>query len=162
MNHLFGEIIDGEMQLNPLGLTAQYQWLRLDKRFPQVETSEFVIMPNHMHGILVISDSPEKISSPRTRRGAAEPCGDNFSELNRCAPTHRALPNVIPGSLGAIVRAYKSAVTLRINHLRGSNYTPIWQRNYYEHIIRDDTDWATIIAYIQSNPSRWSEDRFFP
>lgn len=160
MKHLMGEILVGEMQLNQAGQITRDQWLRLNKRFPQVEPSAFVIMPNHIHGILVISDPPDKSSSPMSRRGAAEPVGNPPSALNRCAPTCDLSPNVIPGLLGAIVRAYKSAVTLRINHLRSSNKTPIWQRNYFEHIIRDETDWENVLAYIQSNPSRWTEDRF--
>jgi REP element-mobilizing transposase RayT len=69
-------------------------------------------------------------------------------------------PNVKPGSLGAIVRSFKSAVTRRIG--RECNATGIWQRNYYEHVIRNHTDWDRIQRYVESNPSLWAEDEENP
>ncbi len=66
--------------------------------------------------------------------------------------------NVIPGSLGAIVRAFKSATTKRINTLNGTSGASVWQRNYYEHIIRNENEWEAIRAYIQNNPIQWDRD----
>jgi putative transposase len=70
------------------------------------------------------------------------------------------IPNVVSGSLGAIVRAYKAAVTYRINVMHGSTETPVWQRNYFEHIIRNEKDYETIWSYIESNPRNWMDDQF--
>ncbi|HYO87345.1 MAG TPA: hypothetical protein VER79_01785, partial [Candidatus Limnocylindrales bacterium] len=68
-------------------------------------------------------------------------------------------PRVVPQSLGAIVRGYKSAVTKRVNDLRGTPAAPVWQRNDYDHIFRDESDLNAIRAYIETNPARWGEDR---
>ncbi|MFZ2095703.1 MAG: hypothetical protein WAV05_03610 [Anaerolineales bacterium] len=70
--------------------------------------------------------------------------------------------NVASGSLGAIVRAYKASVTVRINAMRGSSEPPIWQSNYYDHIIRNETEYEKIWSYIETNPIKWSDDRLFP
>jgi REP-associated tyrosine transposase len=69
---------------------------------------------------------------------------------------------VIPNSLGVIVRAYKTSVTLRINYLRGFTQPPIWQRNYYERVIRDEKEYVAIVDYIDANPANWSSDRIRP
>jgi putative transposase len=68
---------------------------------------------------------------------------------------------VTPGSLGAIVRAYKASVTYRINAIRGYTNPPVWQRNYYEHIIRNEMEYKQIKDYIEANPAAWVEDRFY-
>jgi REP-associated tyrosine transposase len=68
----------------------------------------------------------------------------------------------VPGSIPTIVRSYKAAVSLRIHRLRGTPAGPIWQRNYYEHVVRSETDLHRIQAYIESNPARWAVDRLHP
>jgi putative transposase len=145
---LFGEIVNGEILLNPTGKIAFDQWRRLERRFPQSDFSTVTIMPNHIHGIISI----------------IEGAGEDFQKPDRKIPPLRSyiLPHVIPGSLGAIVRAYKSAVTLRINLLRDSTVPTIWQRNYYEHIIRDQKDQESIWEYIETNPQNWRDDQFNP
>jgi len=137
---LFGEIVNGEIVLNDFGKIADECWRAIPEHFPFVELGAYVIMPNHAHGIIVITDN---------RRGAAmlRPYDDN--------PNPHKI-NVKPGSLGAIVRSYKSAVSYRIN--KEYNATGIWQRNYYEHIIRNDKDLQNKTDYIEANPSLWDED----
>jgi len=134
---LFGEIIDGEMNLNDFGKIADECWRSIPDHFPFVELGAHIIMPNHMHGVIVIHDMG---------RGAAL--------LRPYDNPHKI--NVKPGSLGAIVRSYKSAVSYRIN--KEHNATGIWQRNYYEHIVGNDHEMDNIWRYIESNAARWDED----
>jgi REP element-mobilizing transposase RayT len=106
-------------------------------------------MPNHIHGIISVS------------KGAGEDIQNNPDLNFPLRPYAKA--QVIPGSLGAIVRAYKSSVTFRINASRGVSTPPIWQRNYYDHIIRNENDYQNIWNYIEANPEKWEEDQFhFP
>lgn len=147
---LFGKVIDGIMHLNQIGGIARDQWLRLGLRFPHSDIYSYIIMPNHMHGIIVInseiSDTPESLEG---------------STCTPLAQTHCARKHVSPGSLGAIVRAYKASVSWYIHALGGFNRKPIWQRNYYEHIIRDEQELQTIHDYIETNPQTWEQDRLF-
>ncbi|MGZ6317531.1 MAG: transposase [Anaerolineales bacterium] len=145
---LFGQIVNDEMQLNVLGQVAQDQWEKLLKRFPHVELGAFVIMPNHIHGIVIIHG----------RRGTAGCAQDLDDESLRRAPTEQ-FGKPVPGSIPTIIRSYKSAVANRINLMRGRRGYPVWQRNYYEHIIRNEKDWDRIHRYIGSNPGMWAEDQ---
>jgi len=145
---LFGEIINGEVKLNPHGKIAFEQWKRLEKRFPLSDFSAFVIMPNHLHGIIYLS------------KGAGEGTQKNHDQISHLRPYIKL--HVIPGSLGAIVRAYKASVSFRINLIRGLIDPPIWQRNYYDHIIRNEKEYENIWKYIEANSQKWDEDRFHP
>ena len=137
---LFGKIENGEMILNELGKIADECWRATPEHFPFVELGMHVIMPNHMHGMIMISV---------IGRGAAmlRPYDDDGNP-------HKI--NVKPKSLGAIIRSYKSAVSYRIN--KEHNATGIWQRNYYEHIIRNEHEMDNIWRYIESNPAQWDDD----
>jgi REP element-mobilizing transposase RayT len=146
---LFGEIVNEEMQLNKFGCIADECWRGIPGHFPNVELGAYVVMPNHVHGIIVINDRADENglatnSSPvvGARHASPLPCG------------------VKPHSLGAIVGSFKSAVTKRIG--RELSATGIWQRNYYEHVIRNDKDWDRIHRYIECNPSLWAEDEENP
>ncbi len=139
---LFGEVVEAKMHLNVLGKVAYLEWFKTSELRPYVELrpEEFMVMPNHIHGIIWIRD-----------RVGAEP---------RSAPTQGF--SVSADSLGAIIRAYKSAVTYAIHTFRGSLGEPVWQRNYYEHILRGQADWEHACDYIQSNPRCWEEDEENP
>lgn len=145
--HLFGEVANGEIRLNAYGNIAHEQWIRLRKRFLPSDFATFVIMPNHIHGIIHIV------------RGA----GEKFEHDSTGNPPQRPYEDlhVTPGSLGTIVRAYKASVTYRINAIRGYTHPPVWQRNYYEHIIRNEKEYEQIKDYIDANPATWVEDRFY-
>ena len=146
---LFGEIVHDEMQLNDFGEIADDCWRAMPEHFPNVNLSEYVVMPNHVHGIIVINGWMATISSPSV--GAR-----HVSPLQK--PSNpRGFKR---GSIGAIVASFKSAATRRIG--REHNVTGIWQRNYYEHIIRNHQDWDRIHRYIESNPSMWAEDEENP
>jgi len=105
-------------------------------------------MPNHMHGIIVITDG----------RGTAESLNDLDGKSSRRAPTQEQFQKPVKGSIPTIIRSYKSAVSYRINLMRRTDGVPVWQRNYYEHIIRDETDLQNKTDYIESNPLLWDED----
>jgi putative transposase len=141
---LFGEIVNAEIQLNASGVIADEGWRVIPEHFPNIELGAYVVMPNHIHGIIFINDR----ANTSTHRGT----------IYR-APTEQFGKPVV-GSIPTIIRTFKSAVTCRIG--RELNATGIWQRNYYEHIIRNHEDWDRIHRYIESNPSKWAEDHENP
>ncbi len=150
---LFGEVVDSGVPLrgtgvrvNALGRIVQECWDEIPVHFPHVSVDAFVVMPNHVHGIVFIHENNGRTVISPSAVGA-----------QHAAP----LPtNVKPGSLGAIVRSFKSAVTRRAG--RELNIVNIWQRNYYEHILRDRADYEQKAGYILSNPSNWTEDEEYP
>jgi REP element-mobilizing transposase RayT len=137
---LFGEVVSGQMRLNEYGLVLEAAWTNTRILRPQVQLDEYVVMPNHFHGILAIFDMG---------RGVLQ-----------YAPTARRVPTFGSPSqtVGAIVRGFKSATTKHINEMRHTPGAPVWQRNYYEHIIRNEDDLAHIRQYILDNPLKWPED----
>lgn len=149
---LFGEVVDGMMMLNRFGTVAKQQWEKLPQRFPGIELGAFMIMPNHMHGIIEIV----------TGRGTADNWHDLSEVLSRRAPTREQFQKPVKGSIPTIIRSYKSAVSYRINLMRGTQDIPVWQRNYYEHIIRNERDLQAKTDYIESNPILWGKDHENP
>jgi len=145
---LFGEVLNKEMMLSKFGLVAKQQWEKLPKRFPNIELGAYMIMPNHMHGIIVITDD----------RGTAGSLNDLDGKSSRRAPTQEQFQKPVKGSIPTMIRSYKSAVSYRINLMRGTDGVPVWQRNYYEHIIRNETDLQNKTGYIESNPLLWDDD----
>lgn len=144
--HAFGEVVDSKMILNNAGKIARDEWFKTTELRPYVKLyeDEFVTMPNHIHGIIWINHNVGALR--RNAQSRAE---------QRSAPTE----TVAPGSLGAIVRAYKSAVTYAVNNAQNQRGAVLWQRNYYEHIIRNDREINNIRWYIANNPLNWQWDR---
>lgn len=136
---LFGEIVDGQMRLNEFGQIAADTYLWLATQYPYIHLDSWVVMPNHLHGIIVMADYPCK--------------GDS-----RIAPAVNGAPRK---SLGRLIGAFKTVSTKQINLIRNTPGMPLWQRNYYEHIIRDDRALQNIRRYIQNNPSAWQEDKLY-
>jgi putative transposase len=137
---LFGEIVDGEMRMNDAGNIARQCWDNIPIHFPHVDLDEFVVMPNHIHGIVVITDNVG---------------GKNFSPLPQ---TTR--PCGTSKTIGSIVRGFKIGVTKWMR-----NNTPIydvWQRNYWEHIVRNEPELNRIREYIHNNPTQWELDKLHP
>jgi REP element-mobilizing transposase RayT len=152
---IFGIIVGDEMRLNPYGEIVRDEWLQTANLRSNVELDAFVVMPNHMHGIIGIH------ANAGTHGNAAiiENTGTHGNVgAQRAAPSH----NVPAGSLGAVVRSYKSAVARRINLLRETPGAPVWQRNYHEHVIRDEKGLNKLREYIQHNPALWAEDQENP
>jgi len=144
--HLFGKITDGEMVLNEMGQIAYDEWLKTSVLRKNVQLDVFVIMPNHIHGIIMFHGRGE-LHSPINNQHMNIP-----GECN--SPLRGPSDNI-----GAIVRGYKSSVTKRLN-LLNFGYA-VWQRNYWEHIIRDEKLYQTISNYIIVNPSKWADDKFY-
>ncbi|MBI2918111.1 MAG: transposase [Chloroflexi bacterium] len=137
---LFGEVVGGEMRLNDHGRVVEDEWARASAVRANVTLDATVVMPNHIHGIIVINDT-------------VPVCVTSVGATRRVAPT-----GPVSGSVGAIIGQFKSIVTKRINASRGTPGAAVWQRNYYEHVIRDDVDLEAIRWYVFENPSRWGED----
>lgn len=154
---LFGEIEDGAMSLSLAGQCAATVWQALARQFP-VQVGDWVIMPNHLHGILVIVDDDS------VQRGVGAKHLENIRSFpprpsSRCfTPTDSTPRGTVRGSLAAMMQNFKSVSARKINAARGTPGAPVWQRNYYEHIIRNERDWDTIRRYIEDNPHQWTED----
>ena len=155
----FGSVRDGRMKRNSWGEIA-HDFLRgIAEHFHHVVLDDFVIMPNHIHGILFLraGNAGTACCAPTEGQRAGTAC---------CAPTDRAPPRrfrqLDAGSLSVIVRSYKSAVTREIRRLRGTPSFAIWQGNFYEHIIRSERELADLRRYIGENPLKWSLDRENP
>ncbi len=144
--HLFGEIVDGDMQLNELGSIVHFEWKWTEIVRPTIDMDVYVVMPNHLHGIVVFGGEDRNFSLNSNE--VAIGVGADSSP-----PLHRP-----KRSLGSFVWQFKATTTKRINALRNTPGTPIWQRNYHEHIIRNDKDCNRIREYIQYNPQNWSTD----
>jgi putative transposase len=156
---LFGEVTDGENQWSNMGQVVQECWAALPEHFPHVELDAFVIMPNHVHGILVLNDDRDIVGA----RHASPDLGEWVRGTDRAthaSPLRRAGPK--SRSIGAIVGSFKSAVTKRINLFRDNPGKPVWQRNYFERVIRDERELEVIRQYFVGNPSRWEEDENHP
>jgi putative transposase len=142
---VFGEVVTGEMRLNRSGEIVQKWWGTIEDHFPNVKTEIFIIMPNHVHGIIHIDNNRKgTVSVPEGYHGYDR--GESTSPLRR-KPT-----------LGQIVAFFKYQTTKEINMMKGGQVTKLWQRNYYDHIIRNQEDLELTWLYIESNPDRWETD----
>ncbi|NOX38685.1 MAG: hypothetical protein GXO78_14235 [Calditrichaeota bacterium] len=139
---LFGHIVNGKMKLNALGKIAHQCWLAIPDHFPRTRLDEFVIMPNHVHGIIWIVDDPNRENVVVKNVGAK-----NVSPLR---------PRGTSRTIGSIVRGFKIGVTKWAR--QHTNVYHVWQRNYYEHIIRNDNELNRIREYIINNPLIWARD----
>ncbi|HEU4743061.1 MAG TPA: transposase [Meiothermus sp.] len=153
---LFGELVDGEMHLSPAGEMVSRVWAQIPRRFPGWQTDVFVVMPNHVHGVLAASgdhkDRPYSESDPRRD----EP---------RVRPDHPE--GTTAGSLGRVVQAFKSLTTVKYARgVKGSGWPPfdkrLWQRNYYERILRDEDKLQVVREYIVHSPLAWHTDEENP
>jgi putative transposase len=135
---LLGSILNNQTQLNPYGKIAEYSWNWLSQAYQYVELDEWVIMPNHFHGIIIILE--------------------NCRGGSRTAPTGESKRK----PLGRLIGVFKTISTKQINFIRKTRGVPFWQRNFYEHVIRDDHSLNRIREYIVTNPLRWHMDRENP
>ena len=134
---LFGTVRDGSVQLNELGQIADNCWKQIERVRRAIAMDAYIVMPNHIHGILHFSTKDAAANAPATARELAA------------------------GSLGAILGQYKSIVTKRSQFLHSPPTPPIWQRNYYDHIIRSAASLEKIRQYIVDNPARWVDDDLY-
>ena len=196
---LFGEVVDGEMRLNDAGRMVVAEWERLPALFPNVVLDAFVVMPNHIHGIVILTDPADDATDGATAIGATisgattggaatggattrvapTTAGDDATPVGAGlvpAPSTPAqsvpapstpAPSVPAPTLGDVIGAFKSRVTVEYTRgVKTLGWTPfdkrLWQRNYYEHIIRNEETLNCIRRYIAENPIRWAFDRENP
>jgi len=134
----FGDIDNGKMIFNHAGIMVENEWLKLKKRYPNIDLHEYIVMPNHFHGIIQI------VTNGKPQYGQ---------------------PQGIAPTVGNIIGAFKSLVTNEyIRNVKQNNWQrfnrKLWQRNYYEHIIRDEKSYLIIAEYIQTNPLKWQNDKY--
>lgn len=159
---LFGEVANDMVVLSDIGRVAHEGWRDLPRHFENIELDAFIIMPNHMHGILVILDdgsSPVGAKHLPSGFGLTEILAANTSPLrqrhDRDATHH---DGTRAGSLSAIVQNYKAVTTRKINQIRGLTGRTVWQRNYHERIIRNQRELEARRDYISNNPMQWALD----
>ena len=138
---IFGEIVNGTMHLSNVGLIIQRVWMEIPSHFEHVILYVFIFMPNHVHGINHLNQVV----------GAT-----HASPLRRMPPSNKKLN---PGSLGTIIGSFKAAASKRINNLYSFPGKSFWQRNYLEHVIRNESSLEMIREYICNNPLSWHLDR---
>jgi REP element-mobilizing transposase RayT len=146
---LFGEIAEGKIVLNMFGKIVEEEWHRTKQMRQGVDLDVFIVMPNHIHGIIVLTGTPLSANRRGTMHRAPTP---QFEQFGR--PTANSIPTII--------RGFKSSVTQRIIEIRATPGAPVWQRNYYEHVIRNEIDLEETREYIQNNPLKWLEDEYYP
>jgi putative transposase len=140
----FGSIVDAKLRATRRGLVAMECWHDIPNHRPYVELDQFVVMPNHVHGIFWIVGGLERATQVSPLQGTD------------------VRPKAAPGSVGAIIGSYKAAVSRTVNRLRAGAANNLWQPNYYEHVIRTQKSLENIREYIFTNPQRWTSDRENP
>lgn len=168
----FGEIVDGEMILTELGRIAYNEWIKLPQRFPDVALDVFQIMPDHMHGIVIIKEKEESVWMIRSE-ASSDRAGDimtthcdviqtqcrNVESELASDSDHSVDSNIQPKlTLGNIIQAYKSITTvecLRIYKQRNEVMGRVWHRNYHDRIIKSEYDYHHIADYIIRNPREY-------
>ena len=136
---VFGDVVADKIRLNKSCWVVTEEWIRSIELRHEIKLDEFVVMPNHIHGIVIITES------------------------NVGATGRSPLPKgPKPKSIGAFVGGFKSTVTKRINEIRGTTGIHVWQRNYYEHIIRNEDELKVAKKYIAENPLKWESDKENP
>lgn len=154
------------MQLNDIGRLVERLWARTANRGRRAPPYDLVVMPNHIHGIIWLAGPPVGARRPPVRNDIPTPteCTERngIPKLLDASPLRRADSARPAGfaakSLASRVAAFKSQSTFAINRLRKTPGTPVWQRNYYERVIRDEEDLLRIRQYILANPAKWAED----
>ena len=131
---LFGEVNDGEVELSEFGRMSAEEWLNSARIRIEIELDAWIVMPNHVHGIVIIVNKRCRGDRPVARSGPR------------------------PSSLGAMMAGFKPATTKRINTMRGTPGASVWQRNYYEHVIRHESALDRIRQCTADNPKRWPEE----
>jgi putative transposase len=165
----FGEILNGKMQMSHVGIIADILWHQIPHHAQNVELGAFVVMPNHIHGIIIINNDNADSGAVGTGHALAVETRHALSLRLRHGNSPNATPdqpqtigqqrfqNIGKNSISSIVGSYKSAVTKHANRLALEFQ---WQSRFHDHIIRDDESYQKITEYIISNPANWQEDKF--
>ncbi len=148
--HFFGEIFDGKMMLNEIGQLAEKFWFEIPMHFPFVKLGNFVVMPNHVHGILIVDKSVDDMDND-----LVEMLQCNISTMPITINEQMSKISPKPGSISTIVRSYKSVVS-KYAHKINPNFK--WQSLFYDHIIRNSASFNRIQKYIENNPKNWGKE----
>ena len=143
----FAKVTGEAIRLSGLGRLIRSEWLKTGEMRDEIELGEFVIMPNHFHALL-------KISLGDLRK---DPAFDH----ERARNSNRKFTAPVRGSLGSVVSMFKASTTTKWNTECGTPGNPVWQRGYFDHVVRDEDDFDAIRHYIKTNPSRWIEDVYY-
>jgi putative transposase len=161
--HLFGDIENGIMALSNVGVVANLMWFEIKNHAKSIELGEFIVTPNHIHGILIINDMKvandtneiaNDIDDVETRHALSL----HHAPITRPNIGSSRFQNQGKNSVSSIIGSYKSAVTKHANRL-GFEFG--WQERFHDHIIRNAESFETIQNYIANNPLKWKEDKFF-
>jgi len=145
------------MQLNKYGDTVMKYWDAIPGHFPHVEMDEFIVMPNHIHGIIFFNNTGRgEVTSPFS--SVVTPCSKKKPATKKGGET----PPLRRNTLGQVVAYFKYQSAKQINLIRDTPGFPVWHRNYYEHIIRNNNEMDRIREYIINNPVKWAEDENNP
>ena len=157
---LFGEIVNGNMILNEVGRIVAQEWGRIDSIRNNVVLDEFIIMPNHVHSIIFFTDSVG--ASPTARPNVIGKNTGMYDRSKTGRPVGLAPTGPVSGSIGAIMAQFKSNVTKRINTFRNNPGCPVWQRNYFERVIRNENELSRAREYVVNNAIKWELDKENP
>jgi len=153
--HFFGEIAsendENEMQFNEIGKLAHEFWAEIPKHFPFVELGNYQIMPNHIHGILIIDKN-------NVVEDVVEASQCNVSTENGIKKEQMAKISPKRGTISVIIRSYKSVVTKNAHYIHADFE---WQERFHDHIIRDSESFEKIQNYIENNVANWKDDNFY-
>ncbi len=150
----FGKIHNDKMQLSNIGVIADILWHEIKNHAKNIELGEFIVMPNHIHGILILNNYNNPNTDTKIKTDNAT---DNATQQSQ-QPTigQKRFQNQGKNTVSSIIGSYKSAVT---KHARRLGYNFAWQRNYWEHIIRNENEYKRIAQYIINNPVKWKNDK---
>lgn len=150
---LFGDVKNDRVRLTEMGQAVRTHWLAITQFYPQVTLDEFIVMPNHLHGLLHLGTPVQRA------RVGSQLCCDRTDEKNPpIIPTSPTGGTIRPGSLPSIIRNFKSYTTKAINHISPDPGNPVWQKNFYDEIVRSEADLPHIRNYIRYNPQNWIND----
>ncbi|MDQ6469952.1 transposase [Flavobacterium sp. LHD-80] len=157
--HYFGEILNNRMILSEVGIIADLLWHQIPIHHKNVELGDFVVMPNHIHGILIIDKKSNNIDLDFVNDANIVQTGhvETGHALSLQNPGSQRFQNIGKNTISSIVGSYKSAVTKHANRL---GYPHQWQKLFYDNIIRSNNDYQRISDYIVSNPENWTKDKF--
>jgi putative transposase len=171
----FGDVVDGKMKLSGIGIIADILWYEISNHAKNFELGEFVVMPNHVHGVLILNGNDNSKTNNIVNEGVGKNVGDGaivktlhatslqstqqIDETLQPPPKNKFMSDISPksGSVSTIIRLYKSAVS---KHARRLGFVFAWQERFYDNIIRDKQSFQTISEYIVNNPGKWEDDRF--
>ncbi len=156
---IFGTIENKSMRLSPIGNIAERYWKNIPHHFPNIKLDEYCIMPNHIHGILIIGEKHD-IETPSNVGVQYEIPGNQIEPLHSVESQFHSFQHIVAKSIGSIIRTYKTAVTKRCKENGLDQF--IWQRNFYDHVIRNDGELKRIQEYIRNNPAHWDVDEENP